>query len=411
MALEDNIVQILRDASDSHWRAAEMLLRLWIDSGNSISPWHDDTMREDAEQLATAALDHIGEASIAVEPIAALTSPLSANHQAYALGMAIDRAAAGKFTAQWLNERGEQFLLEPGQLYPVSNMSLKGTSGYSTRPHRLFLPPSELPHVRQLRRDDVDVVIDARWGRLLDALIAQSPLTVAAVLPNEDWSELTPIDAFPVGAADEDAQIARIRAAVEHALRNHVAAIVVPELATPHPALTVLQQLISDAPDICLVYAGSEHVTVADAPRNRASVLLTDAATPAWEQEKAVPFEDRDGNVEPIERQRLVLRIATGNHVRVAALVCKDYLSENFADLLGDLGVHLVGVPAASAGLGDFGSAGQSLIRRSQGSSIVANGPRVWDGEPAEHAVIVHPVSSPDRVAVKRPGSGGGSNL
>jgi hypothetical protein len=400
MTLEDDVIQIFSDHRDSHWRVAEALLLRWIESGDSRSPWHDDATREEAEELAMAASEHIAELSIDVGAIAALSSPLSANQQAYALGMAIDRTSAAQFTSQWLSERGELFVLEPGQLYPVSKMGLKGASGYSAQPHRLHLPSTEFPHVRQLQRDDVEVQIDARWGGLLDALLAYSPLKVAAVLPNEGWAELTPMDTFPICAVDENLQTARIRAAVERALTSRVAAIVVPELATPHPTLTAIQELISVAPDICLVFAGSEHVTIDGSPKNRASVLLTDAGIPAWEQEKAIPFEDRDGNLEPIDRQRLVLRVATGNHVRVAALVCKDYLSENYSDLLGDLGVHLVGVPAASARLGDFGTAGQAIVRRSQGSSVVANGPRVWQSELAEHALIVHPVSGSVRVAV-----------
>ena len=86
---------------------------------------------------------------------------------------------------------------------------------------------------------------------------------------------------------------------------------------------------------------------------NEAHVVLPEAGV-AWSHDKLVLYETRDGNREGIDSAKPEVTIACGNHVRVAVLICKDVLAPQYYQLLGDLGVHLLGVPALSAGLGDF---------------------------------------------------------
>lgn len=117
---------------------------------------------------------------------------------------------------------------------------------------------------------------------------------------------------------------------------------------------------------------------------------------------KLAPYESRDGNREGIDPARPEVTIACGKHVRVAVLICKDVLARQYHQLLGDLGVHLLGVPAMSAGLGDFTSAAHALVARSQGAMVVANNPRVWEGVVAETALLSHPVSDHQKTDVTR---------
>ena len=52
--------------------------------------------------------------------------------------------------------------------------------------------------------------------------------------------------------------------------------------------------------------------------------------------------------------------------------------------------------------LGPFSTAAEVLISRSQGATLVANNPRVWDGNPVEHALLGHPVPGMSRVVARR---------
>ena len=88
--------------------------------------------------------------------------------------------------------------------------------------------------------------------------------------------------------------------------------------------------------------------------------------------------------------------------MRVATVICKDALALATANVLGDLGVHLLAVPAMSDVLGPFSTAAEVLISRSQGATLVANNPRVWDGIPVEHALLGHPVPGMSRVVARR---------
>ena len=140
---------------------------------------------------------------------------------------------------------------------------------------------------------------------------------------------------------------------------------------------------------------------------NEGQVILPEVGV-AWSHDKLVPYETRDGSREGIDQARPEVTIACGNHVRVALLICKDVLTPQYHRLLGDLGVHLLGVPAMSAGLGDFTGAAHALVARSQGAMVVANNPRVWDGDGAETALLSHPVPGHQRTEVERAASAPG---
>ena len=163
------------------------------------SPWHgaDDT-RHAAEEVASWIQDAFRagtkplsfDPSVVLDVVCALPEDLTTGELAYAVAMGFDRVFASTFTQSWLGENPQVFVLEPGDPFPISDMSLMGSSGYSSHPHRLYLPGDELPHVRRLSESGITVRIDARYAASLDGLLAAGPLPVAAVIVNEDWAEL-----------------------------------------------------------------------------------------------------------------------------------------------------------------------------------------------------------------------------
>ena len=340
--------------------------------------------------------------SVVLDVVRAQREDLTTGELAYAVAMGLDRVFAATFTHSWLDENQQVFVLEPGDPFPVSDMSLMGASGYSARPHRRDLPGDELPHVRRLGESGITVRVDARYAASLDGLLAAGPLPVAAVVVNEDWAEFDVPDAlFPIVAKDPVTQQARVERAIAGALSRGSAVVVVPELSITADSVEDIAALLNETIGSAIVFAGSAHVLRGSARVNEAQVVLPEVGA-AWSHDKWVPFEDRDGVREGIDPAIPEVTIACGNHVRVAVLICKDVLARQYYQLLGDLGVHLLGVPAMSAGLGDFTTAAYTLVARSQGAMVVANNPRVWEGLVAETALLGHPVDDHQKTEVIR---------
>ena len=393
------------DAATTPWRVTSDLVALYWEEGNG-SPWRgaDDT-RQAAEDVASRIQDafrvetnHLEFDSRAVlDVLCVLLENLTTGELAYAVAMGLDRVFASTFTQSWLGEHAQVFDLKPGDPYPISDMSLMGHSGYSSHPYRRDLPGDELPHVRRLSDSEITVRIDARYAASLDGLLAASPLPVAAVVVNEDWAEFDVPDVlFPIVAKDSVTQQDRVKSAVAGALSRGSAVVVVPELSTTAGSVEDIEVLLNETIGPAIVFAGSAHVLRRSVRVNEAQVILPEVGA-AWSHDKLVPYETRDGNREGIDPARPQVTIACGNHVRVAVLICKDVLVGEYYQLLGDLGVHLLAVPAMSAGLGDFSAAAHALVARSQGAMVVANNPRVWEGMVPETALLSHPVASPQK--------------
>ena len=300
------------------------------------------------------------------------------------------------FTHDWLVERGRTFTLREGERYPVGEMRLMGPVGHSTRPHRLYLPDGELPHVRRRSGRRIEVVVRAEHAAILDGLAGRAPLTVAAALVNGTWDDLS---ALPARIAPNDpvAQMERIERLLHQAQQGDAAVVVLPELCATAEMVEQLAAKWARRVDAPVLFAGSAHLNDAGRRVNRTSVLLPGVGV-AWTHDKYSVFEDRDGTREPIDPQQPSLVLGCGDVVRVAAVICKDALSLDTAAELGDLGVHLLAVPAMSEMLGPFLTAPEVLIARSQGATVVANNPRMWDGQPVAHALLGHPVRRTPRV-------------
>ena len=245
--------------------------------------------------------------------------------------------------------------------------------------------------------------IDARYVASLDGLLAASPLPVAAVVINEDWSELdTPGELFPIVAKDPVTQRDRVKRAVAAALSQGAVVVVVPELCATAGTVEDVEELLDETVGPVVVFAGSSHVVRDSVNANEAHVILPGVGV-AWSHDKFVPYENRDRDREGITSAMPEVTIACGNHVRVAVLICKDVLAPKHAGLLGHLGVHLLGVPAMSKGLGDFATAAYTIVGRSQGAMVVANNPRVWEGAVVDTGLLSHPVASPWKIDVAHP--------
>lgn len=278
-------------------------------------------------------------------------------------------------------------------------MRLLGPVGHSASPHRLGLRDGELAHVRKLGIDNIRVIVDGEFAPIIDSLANSPPLRVAALLPNESRSELA--DSYPVGPVDAITQRSVIDDLLEQARSRGAKAAVLPELSVDASVLEALESEWAEATDRPILFAGTFHDVDGGRRINRTKVLLPGVGA-AWSHDKSAAFVDREGRREPIDPVEPSITLGCGELVRVATLICKDALGVDVARLVADLGVHLLVVPAMSDRLGDYSNVANELIRRSQGATVVANNPRLWNGDDVEHALLGQPVKSASRRTLER---------
>lgn len=415
MSAPDSVVaDICRDAS-SAWEATCALLDLADSQGMERSVWEGSDDEYEAAESVRKSLERFlhppGETDQTVDPtydptsvgdaIAAISSPLSVGQLAYVVATVLDQQYWVYFTRDWLENRGSIFDLDPGDRYPIGDMCLKGADDYSARPHRLGLPPGELAHVRRRGTEGIRVIVNGDFAPVIDGLMGSLPIQVAALLPNESWSELV-ILPDSIGPADAATQQATIVELLEQANRSGVDVAVLPELSVDSGIVEFLSQKWAEATNQPIVFAGSSHFVDGGRRVNRTAVLLPGVGV-AWSHDKFSVFVDQDGNREPIDLDEPCITLGCGHVVRIATLICKDALNPSAARLMADLGVHLLAVPAMSDRLGDFTGIAHQLISRSQGAAVVANNPRLWEDNEVEHALLGHPVQQPSRqVDVRR---------
>ena len=133
------------EAASTPWRAAAGLLAFFCDEGVA-NPWHGaDVTSLDAEELASrieVAFRAQGsegptfDRAVVVDVVGRGSKGLSPGEVAYATAWGLDRVFSSTFTQSWLADKPQVFVLGPGELFPISDMGLMGTSGYSTRPDR-----------------------------------------------------------------------------------------------------------------------------------------------------------------------------------------------------------------------------------------------------------------------------------
>lgn len=242
------------------------------------------------------------------------------------------------------------------------------------------------------------MVVNGNHAAIIDGLMSSPPLTVAALLPNESWSQLKNAP-NSMGPADTDTQKNVI---VDLLNRTGSAKIaVLPELSVDENIVESLAQEWAGATNRPILFAGSAHLVDRGRRVNRTTLLLPGVGA-AWTHDKSAAFVDRKGNREPIDPGKPCITLGCGELVRIATLICKDALSVDISRLAADLGVHLLAIPAMSDRLGDFSGIANQLIGRSQGAAVVANNPRLWQGANVEHALLGHPVMRADRAIERR---------
>ncbi|MDO8362229.1 MAG: hypothetical protein Q7V88_04975 [Actinomycetota bacterium] len=352
------------------------------------------TAFHDVRDASSAALRLSGNWPAAVGPLGAVTfEGLNAPDVALAIAFGLDDAAHTTFSREWLQGRTEPFELAVGDLFPVQDMPL-ALDRYSSRPDRLGVRDGDLPHVRRRTPGHERIVVDPRFADEVDGLLSGDEVRVAVILPNADIGDFDFVP-FPVVPHEPEAQAARVIAAVRRAIDEGCRVIVAPECAVPQRCVDELCEIVAQAAPQPIVFAGSSHLEVAGAKMNLAPVLLGELTAPAWTHRKMSRFEtSRNGQrvTEGIDLENPPsLRVATGAHVRIAAMICKDILDIDRARLVGELGVHLIGVPAMSPTMTEFPAAAHEVIRRSQGVMVVANNPLGWEGERVVHALMSRP--------------------
>lgn len=403
------IAAICRDES-SAWEATCALLDLAETQDVHRSVWHDsDEDREEAEAVRASlvgALEPAGgterrdgtnyDPTSVGDAISATSTPLTLGQLAHVVATVLDQMYWPSFTRDWLAHRGPNFDLHPGERYPIGKMRLMGALGYSSLPDRLGLLTGELHHVRRRGSDEIRVIVNGEHAGIIDGLLKSPPLEVAALLPNESWSELTTAPG-PIGPADASAQESTIVNLLAQAKTLGVAVVVLPELSVDGSIVQSLAQEWASETNLPILFAGSIHCVDDNRRANRSTVLMPGVGA-AWSHDKSSIFEDREGNREPIDPSEPCITLGCGHVVRIATLICKDALSPSAARLIADLGVHLLAVPAMSDRLWDFSNVASQLIARSQGATVVANNPRLWDHTNVEHALLGHPVQGDNRL-------------
>lgn len=410
------VTAICRGAS-SAWEAVCTLLNRTPSQGRVGSPGSlDRGQREDAAALSGAmerqlmdqgegsarAATTYRSAEVADALSAALASetPLPEGALAHAAASALDRLYWPSFTRDWLAKRGTSFELSAGDLYPVGDMRLMGSVGHSARPHRLPLRPGELAHVRRRATDGTRVRVVGEYAPIIDRLASSPPLEAAVLLPNESLAELS-LPPNRMGPGDSQVQRSTIDRLLGEALEEGVDIVILPELSVDEGIVDWLSERWAGSADLPILFAGSAHLIEDGRRINRTTILLPGVGV-AWHHDKFTVFEGRDGQQEPIDPAEPCITLGCGHLVRVATLVCKDALSIDFAGLVADLGAHLLTVPSMSSTLGEFSTAANLLIARSQGATVVANNPRVWDGTSVGHALLGQPAPQTDRRCLER---------
>jgi hypothetical protein len=92
--------------------------------------------------------------------------------------------------------------------------------------------------------------------------------------------------------------------------------------------------------------------------------------------------------------------------VRLAILICRDYLDQAVGEILDALGVNMILVPAMSDRTDGFVTNAHGHVAASQAVSFVVNGPLTWDGDTVMPAAILgQPVTEGTVVELVPPGS------
>jgi hypothetical protein len=313
---------------------------------------------------------------------------------------ALDEAVGHRFVAAFRERR--QWRVSPGEPFPIGEPSLRDIFGrhLTTHPDVRDLPIDRTGRLALApEADGVELVLDLDGGVAMpDAAAAIAVcLPLAAPLRELTWDVDRERGRFgAVRARDPAAAAAAVRALTAEALAAEAAIVVFPELAVDAAALPELARAAAAAPHRPLVVAGSQHVVVDGAPRNRATVIAGDARFTA---DKFNPFAFGDLVEDIVSAPAQVhVRGAIDGSGRfawsVAVLICKDFLSLGAHQLLTAARPSVVIVPALTERTAVFETDALGLTGTTQTTCIIVNQVDPPDGarEDAAVAIVTRPV-------------------
>ncbi|HWU88978.1 MAG TPA: hypothetical protein VN253_17050 [Kofleriaceae bacterium] len=297
---------------------------------------------------------------------------------------------AGQFFADWFY--GQELDLEPGDPFPVADSKMRSWVPSSTgAPSVRTEPLDRLPRLRLAPSDLRGLRVSMRWA---DAQLAELEHVERFgigipcgpdVFETFTWQRYS-IDAqhlfFHVRPRDEAWLEANVRTVLELAARRGVGLLVLPELCLTE---AMYARLVSSRAfcAVPFVVPGSHHAPSGVGPgHNETGLLVRGKPIVAHRKFRPVLFPDRlddDGNRRDVTRQEHLavdesrLSICVSGDWSVATLICKDVMDNAVQDLLRDLAVQLVLVPAMSPKVEDFADLAQQLGRDPQGVTLVAN--------------------------------------
>lgn len=298
-------------------------------------------------------------------------------------------AGAGQFFADWFH--GADLDLGPNQPFPVAENNVrrwvrKSTGSPGLRTEAL----DRLPRLRLAPQDLRGLRVTMRW---IDAMLSElehvQRIGLAAVAEPDVFSVFTwdryTIDSrslfFNVRPQDPpllEQAIRDVLTAAEH----QVDLLLMPELCLSSELYEAL--LASGAlARIPFVVAGSHHSPAGRGPgQNQASLFVRGKAVATHRKFRPVIFPDRlddDGGSANVQRHEhldvedsRITVLFTGDF-SIATLICKDVMDNAVQDMLRELAVQLVLVPAMSPKTEDFADLAQQLGRDPQSFTLVAN--------------------------------------
>jgi len=308
---------------------------------------------------------------------------------ASAIAEGID-AGAGQLFATWF--RGKTLDLRPGDPFPVAAFPLRSWVHASTGDPRIRTEPLDrLPHLRLAPEDLRGLRISMQW---VDARLAEiehaerfgvGVLGEADVFGSYEWDRYSIDDErlfFHVRPRDEVDHLRRVRHVLDIARQRRIDLLVLPELSLTDSMHRELAEANAfEHPRY--VVAGSWHVPRGRGPGQNESALYARGRVLGRHRKfRPVVLRDRrDDHEQPRDVARLEhlevhesrIHVLLSGDWSVATLICKDVMDNGVQDLLRDLAIQFVLVPAMSPKVDDFLDLAQQLGRDPQGYTLIAN--------------------------------------
>jgi hypothetical protein len=400
----------------TRWDAAVVLLSAWNTRSPNLQPDRDD---DDFLVLVDEVRAHFDSLSLELElsdadrsRILQWTDAGSDAHKVDAVGFGLNFAASAGFAQCWRESLGNTYRPSPGDVYPCADAPWPRNLGSNTRTPSSWsinIDADDHPFARTFRADMLPVEFDFTLWRALHQLGLQLD-TVAAATVNETLDELGLADpkrvAFPVTAADPALQEQRVLEQLDRAIEAGAHVVVFPELSTSAGIATRIEARLAEDEDQRLVICGSCHEPDPQTsdPSND-SVGLVSGLRARMRHRKIAEFGDlyprnpdhrrREGIVPP---DPPLLRIYVANQFRFALTICKDFLTIPVTRTLDRVGANVLLVPALSRTTQPFKARAEAHIADAQAVSVVANGPRTWDGTPIDPTALLARPYEPDDV-------------